>query len=220
MVSKAVLQASDSLPILTNGAGMLLGVCIVLLVAAAATSVFLLVLRAAGKDSAFGKKISFDKLLYPIIGAIILGSASGAAAWGSNLWTIPTVNEPSKIEAAYDKVESVDEVKTKPVSATKAEDMELVKSVLGSQYDAANEKAHFDKSGGIGSKSYLLFAPSADDPKVADPCYEIKSVYFPSTDEKTGLAVNPGTQKKVETFTPDGYSADKCGGELKKLSEK
>lgn len=203
MVDQQLVVLADSqLPTLTHGAGMILGVCIIALVAAAALSVFMLVMKAMGKSQVFGKSIDFSFLMRPLVGAIILGSASGAVYWGSGLYTIAQVDQPPKIQAAYDSVKS----KAEPVSFSPDEDPERTKSVLGSQYDtAAGENKLTEKDPTYGS-TQVKYVPSGDDKNKPDPCYKVAVSYFELKGDSSGRGSIVGG--KVETqwhwYNPDG----------------
>lgn len=220
MVFATTLAASSAtqFPQWVTFVGSVVGVALVAVALVSAFLIFRALLGRMGIGNGAGS-VDLSAFVKPVVGAMLIGSASGAVLWSSTLTSVAEVAEPATVKPAYENVK--ENAVTKPVSGKKAEDVELVKKVLGSHYEEANKLAHFDSSGNLASeKAYLLYKPAAGNEEAADSCYEIKVVYFTSNDEKTGLANAPGMGKKVKTYSPNGFSADECGSsEVKKLSE-
>lgn len=214
-------SSSSSVPTLVHGVGMVLGGALVALVLfGAVLIVAVMAQRVTGRANFLSRHLDVSKMALPLVGALILGSASGGVAWSSTLYVAPTVAEPERVQAAYKNVKAIEseEVYTAQnagANGTSSDSIEIAKSVLGSKFDELNEEYDLDgKKDNQKNFSKIEFIPSASDPNKSDPCYKIKVSY------KSRLNNFDPKAPMVEHSTwviPDGFDSATCGGDAKEF---
>lgn len=214
-------SSSSSVPTLVHGVGMVLGGALVALVLfGAVLIVAVMAQRVTGRANFLSRHLDVSKMALPLVGALILGSASGGVAWSSTLYVAPTVAEPERVQAAYKNIQAIEteEINTEdkaPENGKSIDSLEIAKSVLGSKFDALNEEYDLDNTdNGRMTTATVEFVPSADDENKSDACYKIKVV-----SSSTMNRVNPKapTASKVTWVIPDDFDQATCGGDAKEF---
>lgn len=214
-------SSSSSVPTLVHGVGMVLGGALVVLVLCSAVLITaIMAQRVTGRSNFLSRHLDAAKLVLPLVGALILGSVSGAVAWSTTQYTAPKVAEPERVVAAYKKIEAieVEEINTEdkaPENGKSIDSLEIAKSVLGSKFDELNEKYDLDNTeNGRMSMATVEFVPSAEDENKANPCYKIKVV-----SRSTMSRVNPKAPPASHAtwVVHDDFDKATCGEDAKEF---
>lgn len=213
-------SSSSSVPTLVHGVGMVLGGALVALVLfGAVLIVAVMAQRVTGRANFLSRHLDVSKMALPLVGALILGSASGGVAWSSTLYVAPTVAEPERVVAAYKKIQPVETEKIEtaeeaPKNGKNIDSIEIVKNIFGDHFEEINKQLNLD---GKGDNTYSNFAdmeyvPDATDSNKANICYKIKFNYW-------GVGSRPGAPmgKKTSWVTHPDFDSAICGGEAKKF---
>lgn len=176
--------------------------------------------------SKFGWKF-LDRMWHPrafliiVAGAMVVGSASSAVAFGSQtFWKIAAKPEQAVEKPAYQVRNDC-----KPVGFDGYKDLQRSEYVLGKDaYAKANSEVGIDQNSDaatvdtgttkeIKTEPFLDFKPeqNADDgscTQTPDKCFSVKVTY---KTVEYGVQGNPKEQKAVKWYAPDSYDRAACG---------